>query len=106
MQRSWLRRTAFIFAICLSFFASTIHGQKPGSWYWGDGDGTGSIGGPDLNVLLQVIGDPGIDDTTIYSGYPQSRFRQDLDGSGSIAGPDLNVLYPWLATPRSGPAPK
>ena len=53
--------------------------------------------GPDLNVLYQVIANPGVNDASIYAGYPQSRFRQDLNGDGSIGGPDANIMYPWLA---------
>ena len=97
MQHSRLKGAAFLCAIFLALFASAAHAQKSGAWFWGDGDGSGGMGGPDLTVLYQVIANPSVNDASIYGGYPQSRFRQDLDGNGSIGGPDANILYPWLA---------
>ena len=97
MQHFRIKSAIFLFAIFLALFAPAAHAQKSGAFYWGDGDGRGSIAGPDLNVLYQVIANPGVNDASIYTGYPQSRYRQDLDGNGSIAGPDANIMYGWAA---------
>ena len=58
MKDSRPKAAAFLCAILLAVLASTAHAQKSGAWYWGDPVGSGSIGGPDLNVLFQVLANP------------------------------------------------
>ena len=86
-----------LFLTLLLLLTPAAKAQKTGAYYWGDGDGNGSIGGPDLNVLYAVIANGNVNDASEYTGYPQSRYRQDLDGNGSISGPDANVMYGWAA---------
>ena len=76
------------------------HGQ-PGAAYFGDADGSLSIGGPDLDQLVQVLS--GNSPSYEYV-YPASELVQDLDGSGSIGGPDLDLLTLALSGNAISPA--
>ena len=85
------------FTVLLFFFISTIcKAQGMGAFYWGDADGNGAIGTPDITSLKTVINNPLSDDSLLYTKYPVSRYRQDTDGNGAIGTPDLTILKAWL----------
>ena len=85
-----------IFLTLLMVFAPQAKAQLSGSYYWGDADGNGLIGGPDLNALNAILNNLAASDTVYYTGYPVSRYRQDTDGNGLIGGPDANIISQWL----------
>ena len=83
----------------LSLYPCFTQAQGMGAFYWGDADGNGIIGGPDVTRLNSQLNNLGSSDTTsgYYVNYPVSRYRQDTDGNGLLGGPDLSILNSWLA---------
>jgi len=76
------------------------HGRA-GMGYFGDADGTLSIGFPDSAKMVLVLSgnSPSYD-----SVYPPSQLVQDLDGTGSIGFPDLTLLTLLLSGNTLRPA--
>ena len=67
---------------------------RPGTGFFGDADGSLSIGGPDLDQVALVLSG----NAPSYSRvYPAVQMVQDFDGSGSIGGPDLDYLQLMLS---------
>jgi hypothetical protein len=91
-----MKAGAIVIAVLALFLPTFAQAQSPGAFYWGDADGNGLIGGPDLNALNAILNNLAASDTIYYSGYPVSRYRQDTDGNGAIGGPDANILSQWL----------
>jgi len=80
---SWAKGLGItLFALLLSGTAQAQY--FPGAFLWGDGDGNGDITAPDLDVMVEVVTNPGADDSAIFQGPIKSRQRMDLDPNGDI----------------------
>ena len=67
---------------------------RPGMGFFGDADGSLSIGGPDKDQLALILSG----NSPSYSPvYPAMQMIQDFDGSGSIGGPDLDYIKLMLS---------
>ena len=67
---------------------------RPGMGFFGDADGSLSIGGPDLDQVALILSG----NAPSYSRvYPEVQMIQDFDGSGDIGGPDLDYLQLMLS---------
>ena len=67
---------------------------RPGKGFFGDADGSLSVGGPDLDQLALVLSG---NSPSYERVYPPDQMVQDYDGSGSIGGPDLDYLRAMLS---------
>ena len=93
-----------IFFTLTLVFPPQARAQSVGAFYWGDADGNGDIGAPDVSALSTILNNVGADDTLYYTKYPVSRYRQDLDGNGDIGAPDLSILgrgWPAISVPSA-----
>jgi hypothetical protein len=67
---------------------------RPGKGFFGDADGSLSIGGPDLDQVALVLSG---NEPSYSRVYPAVQMVQDFDGSGDIGGPDLDYLQQMLS---------
>ncbi len=67
---------------------------RPGTGFFGDADGSLSIGGPDLDQVALILSG---NDPSYSRVYPAMPMVQDLDGSGTIGGPDLDYIQLMLS---------
>ena len=67
---------------------------RPGIGFFGDGDGSLSVSGGDLDTIVAALsGNP----PSYYQVYPSDFLVQDLDGNGVPSGGDLDLLVGMLS---------